>query len=221
MGYEDKSIQFRGIMEENIPIEIERRFLVRSIPTNLGNGIHLRQWYVPSSFIEFNDNIVLNGIEFSLAIGNIWGQSVYNLPKQKDLSIRIRLDGKSAILCIKAPMKGISRYEYECELEDYSVLEKLLMDSTWPMVEKRRWRIIEEDNHIWDLDQFLGLNNGLWLTEIELSDENEQFINPKWIGNEVTEDRRFSSEQLSQSPYTEIEGYEKYTHENVNFDGFK
>ena len=211
MGYEDKSIQFRGIMEQNIPIEIERRFLVRSIPTNLENDTHLRQWYVPSSSIEFNDNIILNGIELSLAIGNIWNQSLYNSLKQKDLVIRIRLDGRAAILCIKTPMEGISRYEYECELQDYFVLEKLLMDSSWPMVEKRRWKIIEEDNHIWDLDQFLGLNNGLWLTEIELSDENEQFMTPKWAGSEVTEDQRFSSKQLSQSPYTEIEEYEKYT----------
>ena len=211
MGYEDKSIQFRGIMEPNIPIEIERRFLVRSIPTNLENDTHLRQWYVPSSSIEFNDNIILNGIKLSLAIGNKWNQSVYNSLKQKDLSIRIRLDGRVAILCIKAPMEGISRYEYECKLQNYTFVEKMLVDSNWPMVEKQRWKIKADDGHLWELDQFLGLNAGLWLAEIELNDENEDFVVPNWVGLDVTHENRFSSSRLSMTSYNEFkEDYEGY-----------
>ena len=221
MRYENKAIQLRWSMDGNIPIEIERRYLLRFIPSNLGTSTHLRQWYIPSSSIEFNENIILNGIKLTLVIENMWSQSVYDSLKQNDLTIRIRLDEETAILCIKGPMKGISRFEYECELQDYTVLEKLLIDSNWPIVEKRRWRIIEEDNHIWELDQFLELNDGLWLTEIELGEENEQFMRPKWVGSEVTEDQRFSSKQLSQSPYTEIEGYENILPENVNFEGFK
>ena len=116
MRYENKAIQLRWSMEGNIPIEIERRYLLRFIPSNLGTSAHLRQWYIPSSSIEFNENIILEGIELSLEIQNKWSKSVYDSLKQKDLTIRIRLDGKTAILCIKAPMKGISRFEYECEL---------------------------------------------------------------------------------------------------------
>ena len=44
-----------------------------------------------------------------------------------------------------------------------------------------------------------------------INKQNEQFMTPKWVGSEVTEDQRFSSKQLSQRPYTEIEEYEKYT----------
>ena len=71
------------------------------------------------------------------------------------------------------------------------------------MVEKRRWKIIAEDGYLWELDH-LGLNEGLWLTEIELGDENDEFLRPSWVGDEVSHDRRFSSKRLSQTPYIEF-----------------
>jgi CYTH domain-containing protein len=72
------------------------------------------------------------------------------------------------------------------------------------MVEKKRWRVHDTNNHIWDLDQFLGLNEGLWLAEIELESEDELYDWPKWVGNDVTGDNRFTSKQLARHPFTEF-----------------
>ena len=108
-------------------------------------------------------------------------------------------------------MEGISRYEYECKLQNYTFVEKMLVDSNWPMVEKQRWKIKADDGHFWELDQFLGLNAGLWLAEIELNDENEDFVVPNWVGLDVTHENRFSSSRLSMTSYNEFkEDYEGY-----------
>ena len=39
---------------------------------------------------------------------------------------------------------------------------------------------------------------------IELNDENDDFICPSWVGEEVSDDRRFSSKQLAKTPYIEF-----------------
>ena len=39
------------------------------------------------------------------------------------------------------------------------------------------------------------------MAEIELSEENEEFIKPDWLGKEVTGDVRYYNSQLSKIPY--------------------
>ncbi len=191
-------------MSNEFPVEIERKFLVLCIPINLQNNTHLRQWYIPSSLIEYNNKITLNELELVSKVKNEWQSKVRELINLENTTIRIRLDNKSAILCIKGKTNGISRMEFEWKLPNYSVIEELLVESNWPMVEKQRWEIIAEDGHLWELDQFLGLNKGLWLTEIELGNENEDFVCPNWVGSDISQDRRFSSKQLAKNPYVEF-----------------
>ena len=50
-------------MANELPVEIERKFRVLCIPKNLENHIHLRQWYIPASLIEYNTKITLNKLE--------------------------------------------------------------------------------------------------------------------------------------------------------------
>ena len=191
-------------MSNEFPVEIERKFLVLCIPINLQNNTHLRQWYIPSSLIEYNNKITLNELELVSKVKNEWQSKVRELINLENTTIRIRLDNKSAILCIKGKTNGISRMEFEWKLPNYSVIEELLVESNWPMVEKQRWELIAEDGHLWELDQFLGLNEGLWLTEIELANENDDFVCPNWVGSDVSQDRRFSSKQLAKNPYVEF-----------------
>jgi len=47
----------------------------------------------------------------------------------------------------------------------------------------------------WDLDHFR--DRDLWLAEIELSDEREQFDHPPWLGEEVTQDPTYSNSRLA------------------------
>ena len=44
-------------------------------------------------------------------------------------------------------------------------------------------------------------NEGLVVAEIELSDENEEYSIPEWVGEEVTSDIRYYNSNLMTNPY--------------------
>ena len=46
-----------------------------------------------------------------------------------------------------------------------------------------------------DVDHFR--ERDLWLAEIELGDEREEFERPAWLGDEVTDDARYSNARLA------------------------
>jgi adenylate cyclase len=54
----------------------------------------------------------------------------------------------------------------------------------------------------WEVDEFLGENAGLIVAEIELADENQAFIKPSWIGEEVTSDPRYFNSSLLKYPFS-------------------
>jgi len=114
--------------------------------------------------------------------------------------VRLRIEGKDAWLTIKGRLEGISRpeFEYPVPLED---AEALLRLSLHPPVEKIRHRV-EVDGTLWEVDEFLGANKGLFLAEVELYSEEQLFTLPEWIGEEVTADHRYYNAWLSGHPYS-------------------
>ena len=68
--------------------------------------------------------------------------------------------------------------------------------------EKARYEI-KAGNHIIEVDEFYGDNEGLIVAEIELKSENEVFEKPHWIAEEVTGDIKYYNSQLSKQPYKE------------------
>jgi adenylate cyclase len=55
---------------------------------------------------------------------------------------------------------------------------------------------------VWEVDEFLGVNAGLVVAEIELPAEDQPFDKPDWVGEEVTHDMRYLNSNLIQHPYT-------------------
>ena len=55
--------------------------------------------------------------------------------------------------------------------------------------------------HLWEIDEFLGENAGLLVAEVELSDEQEAFERPVWLGREVSLERRYYNVCLLDHPY--------------------
>ena len=55
---------------------------------------------------------------------------------------------------------------------------------------------------MWEVDEFLGVNQGLVLAEIELAAEDQAFDKPDWIGEEVTDDKRYYNSNLVRHPYS-------------------
>ncbi len=59
----------------------------------------------------------------------------------------------------------------------------------------------------WEVDEFLGENQGLILAEVELTTSDQNVTLPPWIGVEVSEDPRYYNAYLVDHPYTQWERY--------------
>ncbi len=115
-------------------------------------------------------------------------------------SVRVRTTDDRAWLNIKGVTIGVQRqeFEYEIPLEDgHEMLNTL---SKKPIIEKVRY-FVEAGQHLWEIDEFEGDNQGLIVAEIELKHPEEEFEKPDWIGEEVTHDVRYYNTSLSQHPY--------------------
>ncbi len=55
---------------------------------------------------------------------------------------------------------------------------------------------------MFEVDVFEGENKGLILAELELSNINDIFEKPDWLGKEVTNDERYYNAYLSKKPFT-------------------
>ncbi len=100
-------------------------------------------------------------------------------------TIRLRIADSEAHLTIKSPVrKTFARNEWEVAIP--LSIAKEIMESCLPgRIVKTRY-IIPYRNHTFEVDIFHGKNEGLTLAEIELSNENEKFVKPDWLGEEVT-----------------------------------
>ncbi len=116
-------------------------------------------------------------------------------------TVRIRIRDDKGFLTIKGPSDhaGLARYEFETEIAllDAEDLMKLCEPG---IIDKTRY-LIRSGHHIFEVDEFYGENEGLIIAEVELSDENESFEKPDFIGREVTGDRRYYNSHLRNYPY--------------------
>jgi adenylate cyclase len=123
------------------------------------------------------------------------------LNSNPERTVRVRIKGESGFLTIKGKgnESGTTRFEWETEI---SLLEAkpLLALCEKGVIQKTRYEI-EVGKHTYEVDVFSGENEGLIIAEIELRDENEAFIKPKWLGKEVTNDERYYNAYLSKNPY--------------------
>ncbi|MCD2450101.1 CYTH domain-containing protein [Methylicorpusculum oleiharenae] len=145
-----------------------------------------------------------------LLMSELWRNEVSHSKKIKQgylssaptSSIRVRTDDHKAWLNIKSATIGNQRaeYEYEIPLKDaYEILASLCKK---PLIEKTR-HYVPQGKHTWEIDEFEGDNDGLIVAEIELTDSNEAFFKPDWLGPEVTHDLRYYNNNLSLHPYKE------------------
>lgn len=116
------------------------------------------------------------------------------LVNEKDKSIRVRTKNDKAFLTFKIGKNALSRIEIEHEI---SVEEAKVLLTEWnaKTLQKTRF-LIEHGCHTWELDRFDGKLNGLWLAEIELQTEDEQFELPAWVGEEVTQNPEYLNANL-------------------------
>ena len=119
----------------------------------------------------------------------------------KGATVRIRLRDDKAYLTIKGPSRngGLSRFEFEREIlvEEADEMFKLCVGG---VIDKTRW-IVPYEGHIFEADEFHGINDGLLFAEVELKTEDEHFEKPPFLGPEVTGNRHFYNSHLLVNPY--------------------
>ena len=115
-------------------------------------------------------------------------------------TVRIRIAGERGFLTVKGATAGVTRseFEYPVPLDDAARMLEDLCDG--PAIDKIRY-LVDEAGARWEVDVFVGANEGLVLAEIELAHENEVFSRPRWLGEEVSYDPRYFNAQLAQHPY--------------------
>lgn len=115
-------------------------------------------------------------------------------------TVRVRTRKGKGYLTIKGPSTdGISRFEWEKEitLQDARELFSLCRAGR---IEKTRY-LVKNGKHTVEVDEFHGENEGLVFAEIELSDANEPFLRPSFLGKEVTGNQRYYNAYISKHPY--------------------
>lgn len=119
-----------------------------------------------------------------------------------DRTVRVRVRGDKGFLTIKGrgSEDGLSRYEWEKEIPVTEAAELMALCGSG-VIDKTRY-LVPFGKHTYEVDVFHGANEGLVLAEIELSDEQESFEKPSWLGEEVTGDVRYYNSMLSLHPFS-------------------
>jgi len=122
-----------------------------------------------------------------------------NTPKQ---SIRLRqYGGNEMFITWKSNInnQSISRTEHEYKIPFLNGMEIIERFDNDGIIKKRY--IVLDNNKTWEIDVFEGDNEGLIIAEIELKSEEEIFIQPHWILQEVTNDPKYLNCNLVSNPY--------------------
>lgn len=116
-------------------------------------------------------------------------------------SARVRVRGNKGYITIKGPSLdgGLSRFEWEKEIPPAEALE-LLKLCNGGIIDKTR-HLVKCGAHTFEVDEFFGDNEGLVIAEVELSNADEEFEKPEFIGKEVTGDKRYYNSSLTRFPY--------------------
>lgn len=151
--------------------------------------------------LEIERKFLVNGDYKSLATSQSRIRQGYIL-SGGGRTVRVRLRDEKGYLTIKGPSLngGLSRYEFEKEITKDEALS-LLMLCEPGTVDKTRW-LVPVGDHVFEVDEFYGENEGLVVAEVELRSEDEPYERPPFLGKEVTGDRKYYNSHLRQYPYS-------------------
>lgn len=116
-------------------------------------------------------------------------------------TVRVRILGELAFITIKGlgNASGASRFEWEKEIEVKEALDLLKICEPGTIHKTRFY--VQSNHHVLEVDEFYDDNEGLIIAEIELTDEDEQFQKPAWLGKEVTGVSKYYNSALIQNPF--------------------
>lgn len=124
------------------------------------------------------------------------------LSSSPERTVRVRTWDKKAFLTIKGKTNstGTSRFEWEKEIPHEEALE-LLKICEPGIIHKTRFIVTIREKLAFEVDEFYDENEGLIMAEIEVPNEDFPFEKPDWLGEEVTNDKRFYNSYLAKHPF--------------------
>ncbi len=151
---------------------------------------------------EIERKFLVKGDEWrSLGTGVLYRQGY--IPTLGKQTVRVRIVGNTGYLTIKGATVGNSRMEFEYPIQLQDAREMLDNLCSHPLIEKTRYKIRQGDL-IWEVDEFMGENEGLIIAEVELQTENQTITLPDWIEREVS-DPKYYNANLAKVPYSQWE----------------
>ncbi len=123
------------------------------------------------------------------------------LNSNPERTVRVRIKGDKGFMTIKgqSDISGTTRFEWEKEISVDDV--QALLPLCEPGVIDKTRHLIPCGQHTYEVDEFHGDNQGLIVAEIELSDAEEAFEKPDWLGEEVTGRPEYYNSSLSSNPF--------------------
>lgn len=106
-------------------------------------------------------------------------------------TIRVRALHNKGFITIKGKTLNAKCQEFEYEIP-LPEAKELINSFCSDVIEKTRHYVYFK-NKLWEVDVFSWCNSGLVVSEIELNNEKETYKLPEWIGDNVTEDYRYSN----------------------------
>ena len=125
-------------------------------------------------------------------------------------TVRVRIRDEKGFLTIKGPsifLGSRPEWEKEISLQEAEDLFPLCKPGS---VDKTRWIVpaggstgspTDRPARFFEVDEFHGENAGLVMAEIELGSPDEPFASPSWLGEEVTDDKRYYNGYLAEHPF--------------------
>lgn len=114
--------------------------------------------------------------------------------------VRIRVRDQKACITLKGSGDSLARPEWEYDIPVQDALEMLDVLCKPPHIQKVR-HYIKYKGHLWEVDEFLGDNLGLWVAEVELQAEDEDVVLPPFVTEEITSQELYGNVNLSLNPY--------------------
>lgn len=151
--------------------------------------------------IEIERKFLVRSMNFKREAHNSYEIIQGFLNTDPERTVRVRIKGKQGFITVKGKsnVEGTVRMEWEKEIAKEDALQ--LLNLCEPTIIKKFRYEVKVENHLFEVDEFLGDNEGLVIAEIELESENEFFEKPAWLGEEVTGQLKYYNSHLSRIPY--------------------
>lgn len=117
--------------------------------------------------------------------------------KAKKIALRVRtiepVDfAKYGAITVKGPSE-VDNANEEYEMDISFEIADALLNTCEIGITKTRYYFTTSDGMCWEIDQFHGALEGMWIAELELPDANYQPAIPAWIGTEVSKVPEFKN----------------------------